>query len=421
MKKIMICGCGVQGSTIARKLQQEPTVEQIILADCSLEAAQELNQLVSKGIAVRVDASNVEEIVEAAQGCDLIINVMPLDFGVNVLEAAIRVKANYQDLAACEHVVESEDPKKSWIDGIEYMYREYGRRFAENGKTAIIGTGSAPGLMCVLARRAVRELDECDTINMLVYEGVEAKRFLPFWWSPLVALSDMREDGYAFQNGEHIRTAPFSGAIKRSWKEMNGKEVTLVEHAHDEPVYVGFNSEKYFKNCKNAYFKYGGIGVDFAIPIYRSGFLSKETEMIGGKPVIPFEFTLSHMPQAPKTPEEIEEILKEGLVADEGAFVCEVYGKKDGKNVMVDLHLIAPGMVEAFEKSKMSGEMYLTGQGAFLFTKLFLEDRITQKGLISSDMLEDEQIDRYLKWAEELDIHYSLETLEDAVCKDALL
>ena len=35
----------------------------------------------------------------------------------------------------------------------------------------------------------------------------------------------------------------------------------------------------------------------------------------------------------------------------------------------------------------MSGEMYLTGQGAFLFTKLFVNDKITQTGLISSDML----------------------------------
>lgn len=413
MKKIMVCGCGVQGSTIARKLDEEANVSEIICADYYLEAAQELCKLVKKGIAVQVDASNVEEIVKAAQGCDLIINVMPLDFGVNVLEAAIRVNAHYQDLAACENVVECENPRDNWIRGIEYMYREYGRRFAENGKTAIIGTGSAPGLMCVLARRAVRELDECDTINMLVYEGVESKRFLPFWWSPLVALSDMKEDGYAFEDGKHIRTAPFSRPIKRRWAEMNGREVIMVEHAHDEPVYIGFNSKKFFKNCKNAYFKYGGIGVDFTIPLYRAGLLSKEEVEINGCRVSPFDLILAHIPQAPRTPEEIKEIIDEGLIADEGALVCEAYGKKSGKDIMIDLHLQAPGLVDSYERAKMSAEMYLTGQGAFLFTKLFLEDAYDQKGLISSDMLSDAQVDRYLEWAKELDITYTIEKRPD--------
>lgn len=418
MKKVMVCGCGVQGSTICRKLDEEPNVSEIICADYDFEAAQAICKLIKKGVPKRVDGSKVDEIIEAAQGCDLIINVMPLDFGVNVLEAAIKVKAHYQDLAACENIVECEDPKNNWIEGIKFMYNDYGKRFAQNNTAAIIGTGSAPGLMCVLARKAVNELDECDTINMLVYEGVEAKRFLPYWWSPLVALCDMEEDAYAFENCEHIRTTPFSRAIKRRWEEMGNREVTLVEHAHDEPVYVGFNREKYFKNCKNAYFKYGGIGVQFAEPIYRAGLLSRKEEVINGNKVVPFDLILAHVPAAPKSPEEIKEILDEGLVADEGAFVVEAYGQKNGKNVMVDLHLFAPGLVEAYEKTKMSGEMYLTGQGAFLFTKLFINDKITQTGLFSSDMLNDEQVEQYLKWAKELDITYKIDIKEDVVCED---
>ena len=79
---------------------------------------------------------------------------------------------------------------------------------------------------------------------------------------------------------------------------------------------------------------------------------------------------------------------------------------------MVDLHLSAPGLVEAYDKAKMSGEMYLTGQGAFLYTKLFVNDMITQKGLISSDMLNDEQVEQYLAWAKELDITYTIDIKE---------
>ena len=420
MKKVMVCGCGVQGSTICRKLDLEPNIEEIICADYDLAAAQAVCSMMKKGKPVRVDASDLEQIKEAGKGCELLIDVMPLDYGSNVLKAAMELGCCYQDLAACENLPEcmDVDPYERWLAGIRYMYEEYGKVFAKNGTTAIIGTGSAPGVMCVMARKCVNELDECDTINMMVYEGVEAKRFLPFWWSTDVALADMQEDAYAYEDGKVIRTRPFSRKIYRSWPEYDMHPVMLCEHAHDEPVYVAFNAEKYFKGCKNAYFKYGGVGIEFSEPLYRSGLLSWKKEEINGQTIVPHELVLKHVPLAPKDPDEIKEIIDEGLISDGGAFVIEAYGKKDGKDVMVELHLNAPGLVESYEKAKMTGEMYLTGQGAFLYTKLFVNDMIDQKGLISSDMLEDEQIEQYIKWAEELDITYTMEIKEGVLPAD---
>ena len=417
MKKVMVCGCGAQGSTICRKLDQEPNIVEVICADFDYAAAEGVCKLMTKGTPKQVNAANIDEIVAAAEGCELIVNVMPLELGINVMKAALQVKACYQDLSACENVVEGYPEYDTWFEGIRYMYTEYGKKFAENGTTAIIGTGSAPGVMCVVARKAVNELDECDTINCMVYEGTRSKRFIPFWWSPVTALCDMEEDAFAFENCEHIRTKPFSRPVKRNWPEC-GREVTLVEHAHDEPVYIGFNREKYFKNCKNAYFKYGGTGIEFSEGLYKAGLLHHEEEEFNGVKISPFDWVLAHVPAAPKDPEVIKEIIDEGIVEDNGAFVCEAYGQKDGKNVMVDLHLCAPGIEEAYEKAKMSGEMYLTGQGAFLYTKLFVNEMITQKGLISSDMLDDDQVEQYLAWAAELGITYNIEIKEGVVCED---
>ena len=417
MKKVMVCGCGAQGSTICRKLDQEPNIEEVVCADFNYAAAEAVCKLMTKGTPKQVDASSVDAIVAAAEGCELIVNVMPLELGINVMKAALQVKACYQDLSACENVVEGYPEYDTWFEGIRYMYTEYGKKFAENGTTAIIGTGSAPGVMCVVARKAVNELDECDTINCMVYEGTRSKRFIPFWWSPVTALCDMEEDAFAFENCEHIRTKPFSRPVKRNWPEC-GREVTLVEHAHDEPVYIGFNREKYFKNCKNAYFKYGGTGIEFSEGLYKAGLLHHEEEEFNGVKISPFDWVLAHVPAAPKDPEVIKEIIDEGIIEDNGAFVCEAYGQKDGKNVMVDLHLCAPGIEEAYEKAKMSGEMYLTGQGAFLYTKLFVNEMITQKGLISSDMLDDDQVEQYLAWAAELGITYNIEIKEGVVCED---
>ncbi len=73
MKRIMVCGCGAQGSTICRKLDNEPNVKEIVCADYSLAAAEAVCKLIKKGIPKQVNAANVDEIAKAAEGCDLII------------------------------------------------------------------------------------------------------------------------------------------------------------------------------------------------------------------------------------------------------------------------------------------------------------------------------------------------------------
>ncbi len=48
-EKVMVCGCGAQGSTICRKLDEEPNIEEIICADYSLAAAEAVCKLMKKG------------------------------------------------------------------------------------------------------------------------------------------------------------------------------------------------------------------------------------------------------------------------------------------------------------------------------------------------------------------------------------
>ena len=402
MKKILILGNGAIGSTVARCMDQEPNVSEVICAGRDPKTIDKLARELKKGRAVQVEAHNMRQILDAAQGVDLIVNALPIEFAPNALEAALEAKTNYQDFAATDVLAEK------WADSIELMYTEYSRRFEKIGKTAIIGTGSAPGLICVAARNAMRYLDSCETIWNIVYEGVEAKRFLPFWWSPVTALTDMSNDAYAFENGRLIRTKAFSKPIFRKYDYLD-QEVRLVEHAHDEPLHMGMNAQKYFKGVQNVYFKYGGSGMEFAEPLYRAGLLSKTPEDVDGVQVIPFHLVLQHIPPAPRYKEEIQEILKEGLVSDSGAMVVEAIGIKDGKKVLIETHVFAPGLVESFQKAGISSEMYLTGKAGALFTKMFVNDLYTQKGLISSDMLTEEQNDYYLKCAADLGITLQIE------------
>jgi saccharopine dehydrogenase-like NADP-dependent oxidoreductase len=266
-----------------------------------------------------------------------------------------------------------------------------------------MSTGSAPGLANVITREAVEELDTCDTIEIHVYEGVWAKRFLPFWWSPEVALQDMSDPAYCYENGEIMETEPFSRPMYMKFRGID-KIIRTVEHAHDEPVTMGLMADKHLKGAKNIYFKYGGCGVDFAEPLYRMGLLSSNRVNVKGTDVVPMDLVLKLTPPAPKYPSEIKEILDEGLECEEGAFLIRVDGRKDGKQIRIDNYVNAPGVFEAFEKARLTAETYLTGQCGALFTKMFVNDRIHQKGMFPPEVLDTDQRAYYLKEAARLDI-----------------
>lgn len=397
MKKILVLGVGAQGSTVAKRMDEETNVSEIICADYDEKAVKELCKLLRKGTPRQIDATKVENIVAVARGVDLIVNALPMAFGRIVLDAALEARTNYQDFAAAD------TPDIDWVEGIKQMLTVTSDKFKAIGKTALISTGSAPGTICIAARDAMRYLDSCDTINMYVWEGVKAKRFLPFWWSPEVAYADMADDAFPFINGEIVASKPFDLPVFKQFTH-DERVIKHVEHAHDETVLMGLHSEQFFKGVQNVYFKYGGYGVEFAENLYRMGMLSEKPVELHGQQIIPREMALKLTPPAPKYYEEIKEILDEGLVDDSGAMLVEAIGMKDGKRVKVETYVNSLGCAEAFARSGLSGETYFTGQGGALFTKLFVNDKITQTGLISSDMMEYDQVDDYLTEAAKLDI-----------------
>ena len=429
MMKVLVLGVGAQGSAAARRLDEEPEVNEIVCADYDAKAVESLVAQLKKGRGVQVDAHNLESIIKAAEGVDLIINRMTLKCTENVLEAALAVKAHYQDYAGTislyEKWLNSEERKEhpeepdvenlgtlNWYRSLCAMYYIYGPKFEKINRLCLFGTGSAPGLICAATKKSMRYLDSCETIYNFVWEGVTAKRFQPFWWSPVTALTDMSEMAIAVEDGKLINTPAFGNDLARKFVE-NDEPIVFREHSHDEPLQYFFNKDNHFKGLKNAYFKYAGAGMDFAKPMYEAGLLSHEPEMFEGREIIPFKFILDHIPPAPKYREEIQEIIDEGLALDSGCMVIEAYGKKDGKDILVETHVNAPGFVESFERAGMTAEMYLTGQGGYLFSKLFLDGSFEgMSGVISSDMITQQQVDKYFEYAAELGITLDTEVKE---------
>ena len=420
MKKIMVFGVGAIGSVAALKLDDEPSITEIICADKDQQALDSIVGKLKKAKGVLLDAHDLDGIIRTAEGVDLILNALPLECTKNVLDAALTVKANYLDFAGANDLAqvweESElfDPDSepsfqdtetlSWWRSLKALYEIYGPKFRRIGKLALFGAGSAPGLICAATRYAMRYLDECNTIYNFVWEGVIAKRFQPFWWSTVTALSDMSLIAVALENGTLVNTPPFGRPITRRYPEMPCR-ITFREHCHDEPVQYSFNARDQFKGCRNAYFKYAGAGMDFCQPLYEAGLLSREEKEFNGQMIVPFDFILSQLPSAPKNYDEIRSFVEEGLALDSGCMVVEAYGRKDDRDVLIEIHVNAPGFVESFEKAGMTAEMYLTGHGGYLFSKMLINGFFAgETGVMGSDMLSDSQVDQYFKYAAELGI-----------------
>ena len=262
-KKVIILGSGAQGSTIAMRLDEEPNVARIVCADYNLEAAQRLEQTLTKATAVKVDGNNRGEILEASKGADLIVNGLPPDFNINLMEAALEGNMNYQDMAS--------GPVED-IDFVGAVKRQlaYDSKFKEAGLSALINTGSAPGLVNVIARHAADKFDQLEHIDIYIYDNIWTNKFIPFWWSPETAFGDMAARPVSYEKGEYKLGKPFGNPEMIDFMGLGPRR--MVDHEHEEPVTFGM----FFKGLKSANFKYGGKACDLAESLYNMGLLSTE-------------------------------------------------------------------------------------------------------------------------------------------------
>ncbi len=401
MKKILVVGVGAQGSTIAKRLDEHPDVSEVICADYDRKAAGELSKSLNKASALQLDGSDVNKVIEAARGCDLIVNGLPLEYNLVVMEAALAVNASYFDMAGPMEDI-------GFVESYQMLFSEWHEKFEAKGLTALVGGGSAPGLANVMARESVDKLDSCESIRIYVYEDLWTNRFTPFWWAPEVAFGDMGYKTFRYENGAHVTDKPFSRPVMMKFKGFD-HEVRLVDHEHDEPITLGLMADKVLKGCKNVDFKYGGSGVELSELLYKMGLLSKEPVTVKGASMAPMDMVLELCPPAPKYPEEIKAIIDEGIIKEEGAFLVRVEGVKDGRPMTIDSYANAPGLEESFEKSGLTHEAFITGQCAAVFVKLMVEEVFAEKGVYVPEQFEADARESFFRNLAELGVTVELD------------
>ncbi|MEU9806751.1 saccharopine dehydrogenase NADP-binding domain-containing protein [Mycobacterium sp. NPDC050853] len=157
MRVIALGGPGAMGAVAARVTALRGDIDELVIADRDLAAAELLAaQLDSQSSthvnATRVDVTDTAMLRAALDDADIVVNTVGPYYrlGLAVLQAAIETRTHYIDI--CD----------DWEPTIEMLALDGSAR--EAGVCAVVGMGASPGVSNLLATHAARELDALEDI-----------------------------------------------------------------------------------------------------------------------------------------------------------------------------------------------------------------------------------------------------------------
>ncbi len=289
--KVFVLGAGGQGGPCTAILARDQEVEQVILADIDLQAAELVKQKVGSGKVktAPVDAANVGAIVAAGCGCDVIIDLSMPWLAPKVIEAAHQLKIHYVNTAY---------DKPFWDQLVNGAPLLMDRELKEAGLTALLGCGMAPGFLNVLTRYYTDQLDTVNAIKLRL--GKKKTDLGPYeemispWnpgWAPVQALIDCAEKPYVYRNGRFEEVEPYSEIEEWSFPEPVGK-LPVSHHSHEEVYSMPRTIGKGLKYCDFKYF----IQPQPAA-LVSNGFASREEIDIKGQRVRPLDLVAALLPK----------------------------------------------------------------------------------------------------------------------------
>jgi len=368
--KILLIGVGAVGSVISKYLNKDDEVAEVICASNDINRAKEFVNEGNKIKLIELDASNIDEIADKARGVNLIINASLPRFNENILEAALRVGAHYQDLAS-----ELADLKTA--EQLKFV-----ERFKEAGLTALINTGVAPGITNLLAREAADKLDTVEEIHFRCVEEQKASEFI-FAWSAETTLDDLTAPPLVFRNGVFLLTKPFEDSEEYEFPEPFGKRHAFSIYG-DEVATVPL-----FIKTKIVDFKSSGSDIEFSKALSRLGLFSKEPMEFNGGRIIPLEFFKKIAPKVP-SPQKMKQMIDEGIIENAiFALSVEVIGKEQKQDMRIKMSATFPDLKEITKT--FPGATYISypaGTAAYSFLKVI--PKMKTAGVFPPEALNDE-------------------------------
>lgn len=211
-------GAGAMGRAAVFDLARQGL--HVRLLDADAEAAHRIVRLYSEGLAdiSAPAASDVGLLARSLEGAAVVVNAAPYRLNLAVMEAALRAGCHYVDLGGLFHTTRRQ--------------LRLHDRFRERGLLAVLGMGSAPGIVNVLARAAVDRLRKARSIR--IYNGsldqTRSAAPVAFAFSPATVLDEMTQSPVVFTKGRYRTVPPRSGGEDFAF-EIGTQRVHLSLHS----------------------------------------------------------------------------------------------------------------------------------------------------------------------------------------------
>jgi lysine 6-dehydrogenase len=195
--------------TVRDLLETSDSDDEVLIADYNLAQAQTLvdsfralgRPFRPKLGAVFCDARNPDSLKGALHGAFAVISAAQHTFNLDIMRAALHVRAHYVDLGGLFHMTRKQ--------------LELDADFKAVGRTALLGMGAAPGITNILSRYCADQLDTVTEIHTRVgsvdQSRYEPKPALSLSYSLKTILEEFSTEPAVFTRGEFKFVQPMSG------------------------------------------------------------------------------------------------------------------------------------------------------------------------------------------------------------------
>ncbi len=362
MHIIVLGGAGAMGRITVRALTEYDDIDQITLADYSEERAREIaSSLQCNKVRVQqIDVTDEARLLHLLHGADVILNAVDYTFNLFVLRACIQEKVHYADLG-----------------GLFHMTRKMLALNAEAeaaGITAIAGMGGTPGITNLLARLAVDQLDQVESIRVQLgcSDTTPSQAPLVAPYSIRTILDEFTKEPQIFQDGAWYPQLPLSGQEELVFPEPVGLAIAIYSlHSECATFPLSFREQ----GIRHVSFKIAFPG-DFMAKLkflVDLGFGREEPLNVRGTHVSPREVLASLLETFPTEQVEPQD--------------CDVLrvvttGMKDGQPVEITNQIV----VLPYRLWGVSAGALDTGMPLAIAGRMLANGTITQRGVLGPEL-----------------------------------
>ncbi len=380
---IIVLGAGLVGTPMALDLAKDEDI-QVCVADVN-EAV--LKKIEGKdGIkTIACDLSDAKTLEAAISDFDLVVNAVPGFMGFKTLKTIISSKKNVVDIAFFpEDAFELDELAK------------------QNGVTAVVDCGVAPGMSNMLTAHADGKLDK--TVSAITYVGGLPKvRTWPYEYkavfSPVDVIEEYVRPAFYMENNALVKRPALSDPEYIDFKGIGTLEAFNTDGLRSLIKTLDI------PNMKEKTMRYPGH-IEKMIFLRESGFFSQNEVEVNGQKVRPLDVTSRLL--FPKWKLEKGEV-------DITVMKIMVEGEKDGKNIRYTWDLYD----QYDPETNVHSMARTTGYTATVVARLIKKGLFDKKGIIPPEIIGKDSacVDFVLEELKKRNILY-VETMEEVRQED---